>query len=164
MCKQDAAYKFLFVFFLCTDTLAPVPRDEIRRHQSCHGECWGAGGAGESPGQYPGLWRRPMRQRLPAGYFLPTFPTVSLTLHHFTGQSPDFSWSSISESTENIFIWQMKQYFDNELYITVTQPLCFKNIRHLALCGMTLIIVALINCLNCLPQVFISVCNILNGG
>lgn len=66
----------------------------------------------------------------------------------------------ISKSTENIFIWQMKQYFDNEPHINDTRLLCFKNIRHLALCGMNLIIVALINCLNCLPQVFISMCNI----
>lgn len=29
----------------------------------------------------------------------------------------DFLWSSTASSTENIFIWQMKQYFDNDLYI-----------------------------------------------
>lgn len=34
---------------------------------------------------------------------------------------------AISDSTEYIFIWQMKQYFGNDLYINDTQPLCFKK-------------------------------------
>lgn len=103
---------------ICTDSLASVPRDTIRCHQSCHGECWGAAGAGESPKQQPGLWWRPMRQRLPADcLYISTFLSLFSWTHHFTGCSPDFLWRSTanSESTEDIFIWQIKQYFDNDL-------------------------------------------------
>lgn len=58
------------------------------------------------------------------------------------------------KSTENICVGQKKQYFINNLYINVTLPLCFTDVRHPALRGTNLIIAAL---MNCLPEAFTSV-------
>lgn len=71
---------------------------------------------------------------------------------HRTSSSFSLELINQSESTKNICIWQMKQYFNNDLYINVTLPLCFKNL-HLALMW---------NESDHYCTVFMSVCKIFN--
>lgn len=64
-------------------------------------------------------------------------PVVSQDLQIFYGAPQSIS--------ENIFIRQRKQYFDNKLEMNGNRLPCFRNLRHLALCEMYLVIVALVD-------------------
>lgn len=110
---------------LPSDSPAPVPRDQIRRHQPGHGQRGGAGGAGRRRHKQPRLWRRPMR-RLQFGAVSVNPATTA------TGLLSAEPWDIGLPSQLHFYFRRIKQYFNKSYMFIFTGIL--RWFESLALC------------------------------